>query len=258
MAVTVSEWERVAPFFAEEVERYCVAGSGGELTAAGASTVRTNSELVPKRAGVLLDWLHRLVGRDSLEGLRVLEMGCGFGALACYLALSESASVTAVDIDERMLSVARAALGRSGTAALVELVQADMRDLSQFPDASFDVAILNNSFIYVPTAGEQAAALRELWRTLEPGGTILIFSANKWRWREPFTNDPIVHLLPRRLADRTGWRHNHGRVRLVSPFELKRRLRGAGFHDARMQLQPGRRGLVERNFTHFYGMAARR
>ena len=114
-----------------------------------------------------------------------------------------------------------------------------MRDLERLGTEAFDLVVANNSFIYLATQRDVTTALAEIHSALRPGGHVLFYQANRWRWDEPFTKDPLVHLLPPALgkfvARLTGWRHNHGRVRLLSPLELRRRLSRAGFVDFRMQ-----------------------
>ncbi len=79
--------------------------------------------------------------------------------------------------------------------------------------------------------------MKEFRRVLAPGGHIVIFQANRWVWREPFTNDPMVHLLPEwiapTMAKAFSWEHNVGRARYRSPPEMRRILRRAGFRKVR-------------------------
>jgi SAM-dependent methyltransferase len=107
------------------------------------------------------------------------------------------------------------------------------------------------------------AALHELHRVLAPGGRIVLYHANKWRLREPFSKDPIVHLLPPPLARGvsrvTGWRHNHGRVRLLSPLELSRRARRAGFVEREvLPLRAAQPMGLRRYLLDFYAFRAER
>src|SRR3954447_9174073 len=44
----------------------------------------------------------------SVDGRRVLDLGCGAGQLAHHLATAGAADVVGVDVSERMLAVARA------------------------------------------------------------------------------------------------------------------------------------------------------
>ena len=47
--------------------------------AAGVNTLETNSGYVERRADPLLETLRRVTGRGSIAGLRLLDLGCGFG-----------------------------------------------------------------------------------------------------------------------------------------------------------------------------------
>jgi hypothetical protein len=72
-----------------------------------------------------------------------------------------------------------------------------------------------------------------------------------------------VHLLPPRAAAavsrRTGWTHNHGRVRLLSPPAMAVLLRRAGLEDVRIGAP--RRGEIVTGpaawLAPFYGVVAR-
>ena len=72
-------------------------------------------------------------------------------------------------------------------------------------------------------------------------------------------------MLPHRAADvvarATGWRHNHGRVRLVSPGQLGRLLRAGGFQPLGVRAFGGGsdwRGRVGESLGTFYALGAQK
>lgn len=106
---------------------------------------------------------------DRGRELRILEIGCGPGALAQALGRwYPKARITALDRDSGFLAFAREAV--SG----VEFVEGDATQLP-FADASFDVTISNTVQEHV----EPAAFWGEQRRVLKPGGVCLCLSARK-------------------------------------------------------------------------------
>jgi ubiquinone/menaquinone biosynthesis C-methylase UbiE len=102
---------------------------------------------------------------------RVLDIGCGTGALAGEVAVRwPHARVTGLDISAGMLAIAaRTVAGLpDGAAGRVALVQAPADSLP-FADGSFDVAVTAFVLQLVPS---RARALREARRVLAPGGTV--------------------------------------------------------------------------------------
>jgi ubiquinone/menaquinone biosynthesis C-methylase UbiE len=74
------------------------------------------------------------------------------------------------------------------------IFQGDVQSLP-FGNSSFDYAMLNEVLEHVP---DEAVALKELHRILKPGGTLFIFSPNRWF---PFETHGVYlkrsnHLLP--------------------------------------------------------------
>ncbi len=261
----VENVDQIAEVFARVVSDTLAAQGRDLASAAAQSTVKTNSTLVPTRGDNLLLVMRHLLGIATMRGLRVLELGSGFGALAAYLAWRERpARMVAVDVSDVYVRVGSRCAADLALDPILTFVRADMRDLSAFGDGEFDLVIANNSFLYVPDRAGARRALSEFNRVLAPGGAVLVYQANRWRWKEPFTGAPVVHLLPAAvavpLARRTGWRHNHGRVRLSSPPALRLALRRAGF--APTTPITFRHGLVSRwphrNFGRFFGIAGRK
>ena len=234
----VSWDDGLRPAFAEAVREHLDASGAQTTEAAVETTVKTNSDLVSRRAEVLVSLAGELADIAALRDLRVLEVGCGFGALASYLASVERPlRLVAVDNRSEFVEIARRTTS-SAQLDNLEYAVGDMRGLEDFAESSFDLVLANNAFIYLPDQQAMESALVAFQRVLAPGGSLILYHANRWQWREPFTRDPIVHLLPARLAERvsrrTGWRHNHGRVRLVSPRALRRMLRRSGYRKVRV------------------------
>jgi SAM-dependent methyltransferase len=92
---------------------------------------------------------------------RVLEVGCGWGDLAAWVARDTQAEVVAVDLSPRMVELARS----QGVDASV----GDVQELP-FPDASFDVAVAAWMLYHVPDLDR---GLSELSRVLHPGGRLV-------------------------------------------------------------------------------------
>jgi SAM-dependent methyltransferase len=122
----------------------------------------------------------RLLGDP--KGRRVLEVGCGAGAVARWLA-TEGAEVVGIDLSAGMLRHAREAADRSGVR--VPLVQCDATALP-FPDGTFDTAC--SAFGAVPFVDDSARLMREVFRVLRPGGRWAFSVTHPMRWI--FLDDP--------------------------------------------------------------------
>jgi len=109
--------------------------------------------------------------RQEVAGLArgvVLELGAGNGLNFAYYDPARVARVEATEPDAAMLAYARA---RAATAPTpIHLTQATAERLP-FADETFDSAVATLVFCSV---GDPLTGLREVWRTLKPGGALLM------------------------------------------------------------------------------------
>jgi SAM-dependent methyltransferase len=100
------------------------------------------------------------------RGNRVLDVGCGTGVLAreALRRVGQEGQVVGLDLNEGMLAVA------ARSEPNIEWRLGDAASLP-FEDGSFDVVVSQFALMYFPDRG---GSLREMWRTLAPGGHLAI------------------------------------------------------------------------------------
>ena len=103
---------------------------------------------------------------------RVLEVGCGWGELAEWIARATAADVVAVDLSPRMVDLAR----ERGVDARV----GDVQELP-FDDGEFDRAVAAWMLYHVPDLDR---GLGELARVLRPGGRLVVATNSAFHLQE--------------------------------------------------------------------------
>ena len=129
---------------------------------------------------------------------RILDAGCGSGRN--MIELARRGTVTGVELSQPSVEKARA----RGCGEVVEGSVLEM----PFADASFDLAV---SLDVIEHLEDDLGALRELRRTVAPGGALLLtVPAYQWLWSG---HDEINHHQRRytrrslqEVAERAGWR----------------------------------------------------
>jgi len=121
-------------------------------------------------------------GRDQILALlkptpasRILEIGCGTGHAACYLARHYGCHVAAIDISPRMIRDAQVVVQAQG---LENQVSCEVGDITTLPfnDGTFDYVICQAVLMFV----DKNQALAEIQRVLRPGGR---FAGLEFSWK---------------------------------------------------------------------------
>jgi SAM-dependent methyltransferase len=133
----------------------------------------------PATRQVTLRALHRIRDRVLADaavspGDRVLDVGCGDGLVGLRAAelVGPHGHVTFVDFSELLLRHAAEAATAEGLAPRCSFVHSSLPDLTDLPDAAFDVVTIRSVLIYV---ADKAAALAAVHRVLRPGGRVALF-----------------------------------------------------------------------------------
>ena len=133
----------------------------------------------------------------SLEGARILDIGCGIGTYVRKLR-EYADRVYGIDIDPKRV--------RQGTVPGLAVA---VSERLPFRDASFDLVLLNEVIEHVQ---DDAATLAEACRVVRPGGHVVIYAPNRLYpfethgvylgRRYVFGNIPFVNYLPDALRRR--------------------------------------------------------
>jgi ubiquinone/menaquinone biosynthesis C-methylase UbiE len=104
---------------------------------------------------------------ESIEGMRILDAGCGNGHFCRHLAKSGAKEVIGVDISQEMIELAQA----RGTLPNLQYRHADLMQELPFRNSEFDVAVGSMLAQYVPSIDKLAD---NLGRVLKPNGYLLL------------------------------------------------------------------------------------
>lgn len=143
----------------------------------------------------------RRLNHPDLKDMRVLEVGCGTGSLAVYMAETLGvASVTACDYQKPNIEFARCRLAAESPELVgrIEYTDSPIEELVAAGE-SFDAVVSKDVFEHVI---DFSGALSQISRLLKPGGRLL----SGWgplyyspRGGHGLTRIPYDHLLPERF-----------------------------------------------------------
>jgi SAM-dependent methyltransferase len=200
----------------------------------------------PYRADVTNPLLERLRELPGTAGKTVADLGCGIGPLLPFLA-QHFATVIGVDFAEGMLARARV---RCREYANVALRQCPLTDLTALA-GQIDVAVAVNSLIMADLR-DLEKSLQQIHAVLRPGGVFLAIlpAMDAVHYCTMLLLDrALAQGLPMNQARRNAGHHGehslydfafgefryHGlEQHFWQPFEIRHRLRRAGFRRLRM------------------------
>jgi ubiquinone/menaquinone biosynthesis C-methylase UbiE len=102
------------------------------------------------------------------EGHRVLDLGCGKGTTAIYLARKYGCDVTGIDLSDELVAQAILLARRARVSHRTHFQLADAHSLP-FPDGEFDAVISQAVLVLVK---DKSQVIREALRVTRPGGHI--------------------------------------------------------------------------------------
>lgn len=141
---------------------------------------------------------------------RVLDLGCGIGGPARYLAATFGCNVTGVDLSPGFIDAATYLTARCGLSGRVTFHVGDALHLP-FDDAAFDTVFLQHVAMNIE---DRAALYAEVGRILAPGGRIATYDLVR-------RDGDVLYPVP--------WARNATTSFLLSEGETRTALEQAGF-----------------------------
>jgi SAM-dependent methyltransferase len=145
-------------------------------------------------------------------GMRVLDIGCGIGGTARFVAAETGAEVTGIDLTAEFIAAADALSSSLGLTARTHFHCGSALDMP-FGDASFDGAF---SLHVAMNIADKGALYREAARVLRPGAVLGIYDVLAGPGEGTF-----VFPVPWAAGPQASW--------LATPGEMRAALDGAGF-----------------------------
>jgi ubiquinone/menaquinone biosynthesis C-methylase UbiE len=105
------------------------------------------------------------------KNMQILDVGCGIGGAARYLASEFGCHVTGLDLCADYCQVASTLTRRLGLDALVTFLQGNATSLP-FEDASFDIVWTQHASMNI---ADKPGLYRELFRVLKPRGRLALY-----------------------------------------------------------------------------------
>lgn len=130
--------------------------------------------LKPGRLWQLVDQEHnRLIASQLAGGAKVLDVGCGYGALTAYLA-GNGFDPMGIDLEPQVLAMARELF----PGLPPDRIKTMGAESLAFPDHHFDGVVLRDTLHHLFQEGDIDKAFSEIERVLKPTGRLVIFDPN--------------------------------------------------------------------------------
>jgi len=113
----------------------------------------------------------RMVAGMDPGGKDILDIGCGIGGPACYLAAGYGARVVGIDLEKPLIDRAAWLAEKRNVEALVEFQHVDGNGLS-FDDNSFDIVMSSGA---LTQTADKLGMFRDCYRVLRDGGYITCY-----------------------------------------------------------------------------------
>ncbi|MDO5679657.1 MAG: bifunctional 2-polyprenyl-6-hydroxyphenol methylase/3-demethylubiquinol 3-O-methyltransferase UbiG [Pelistega sp.] len=133
-----------------------------------------NSEFKPLHEinPLRLSWIQERVG-DSLQGKKIIDVGCGGGILAESMAVL-GADVTGIDLAQKSLTVARLHSLESGVKVNYKLIAAE--EMAALEPEQYDVVTCMEMLEHVP---DPSSIIRACSQLVKPGGHVIFSTLNR-------------------------------------------------------------------------------
>ncbi len=145
-----------------------------------------------RRKAITMLAVLREVVRDLAQA-RVLDVGASTGAIDAELA-AQCGEVCGLDIDAHAIAAAR----QQFVAPNLRFEIGDAMALGA-SDSSIDIVICAHVYEHVPDAKR---LMDEIARVLKPGGVCYFSAGNRYTWREPHYQLPLLSVVPKFIAHR--------------------------------------------------------
>ncbi|HHJ15185.1 MAG TPA: methyltransferase domain-containing protein [Gammaproteobacteria bacterium] len=146
------------------------------------------------------------------EGQHILDVGCGIGGAARYIADNTACTVAGIDLTPEYIDIAKTLTELTGLDNQISFDVASALSMP-FQDKAFDAAITLHVAMNIP---ERAALYSEIARVLKPGSTLYIFDVMKKNGGD------LLFPVP--------WAETPDTSHLTTPEEMCSLLEAAGFH----------------------------
>jgi 2-polyprenyl-3-methyl-5-hydroxy-6-metoxy-1,4-benzoquinol methylase len=183
---------------------------------------------------IIVPWLNAI---RALDGLRILEVGCGSGSSTVALA-EQGAIVTGIDVETESLIVARDRCRLHGQIADIREVNATEVD-QHFKPGEFDLVIIFACLEHM-TIPERMQALPLLWDVLRDDGLLAIIETPNrlWFYDHHTALMPFFNWLPddlafaySRFSDRKPFKDRYRQMTPSDMHEFLRQGRGVSYHE---------------------------
>lgn len=165
------------------------------------------------------DEVARVLEGVDVAGKRVLDIGCGSGAISLLLVREFGAAhVTGIDVETPVCEAARRRVTEAGLTDTITIEKVTPGPLP-FPNGAFDLVFSKDSIIHIP---DKAALAAEAFRVLRSGGH---FAASDWLTdRDGEMSPEMAHYVKMENLE----------FRMASPATYRAAMEQAGFGDVEL------------------------